>query len=260
MTKEPSIEAKGLAKYYGAAHAVTDISFRVGPGEILGCLGPNGSGKSTTMRMLCGLLAPTRGEVLFCGERITRDLPGYKRRLGYVPEEPRLYPYLSGLEYLLLVGRLRGMDEDPLRLKIAAMLQRFELRGQRHSALSAYSKGMQQKILIIAALLHDPDLLIFDEPLSGLDIVSAIVFREVVQELARTGKAILFCSHNPDVVERLCSRVVVFHQGRIVANDSIEKLREVLALPSLEHVFVRIVDQPDVQRTARDIVRVMKAR
>lgn len=252
------LEARRLTKYYGAVRAVTDVSFRIEPGEIVGCLGPNGSGKSTTVKMLTGLLEPTRGEVLFAGEPIKTNLSHYKSRLGYVPEEPNLYPYLSGQEYLELVGTLRGIAPADLAKKIHALLNLFELHGHRHSALSAYSKGMRQKILIIAALLHDPEVLIFDEPLSGLDVTSALIFRKLMSELARTGKTILYCSHVIEVVEKLCSRVLIIYRGRVVAHNSVEKLRQLMSLPSLEQVFSELVQQTDVDKIAADIVKAMK--
>lgn len=252
------LEARRLTKYYGAVRAVTDISFCIEPGEIVGCLGPNGSGKSTTVKMLTGLLEPTRGEVFFSGEPIKRNIAGYKSRLGYVPEEPNLYPYLSGQEYLELAGTLRGIVPKDLAKKTAALLDLFELHGHRHSALGSYSKGMRQKILIIAALLHDPDVLIFDEPLSGLDVTSALVFRKLMENLARAGKTILYCSHVIEIVEKLCSRVLIIYRGHVVAHNSVEKLRQVMSLPSLEQVFSELVQQTDAEKTAADIVRAIK--
>jgi ABC-2 type transport system ATP-binding protein len=254
------LEARRLTKYYGAVRAVTEISFSIRPGEILGCLGPNGSGKSTTVKMLTGLLDPTRGQVLFDGTEIKRDLAGYKRRLGYVPEEPHLYPYLSGIEYLQLVGTLRSIPTPILDEKIDRLLGLFELHGQRHSALGSYSKGMRQKTLIIAALLHDPDLLIFDEPLSGLDITSALTFRKLMEQLARSGKTILYCSHVLEVVEKICSRVMIIYRGRIVAHDSVERLQQIMKLTSLEQIFGELVQQPDADQTARDISEAMKGK
>lgn len=253
------LEARRLTKYYGAVRAVTDISFRIDPGEILGCLGPNGSGKSTTVKMLTGLLEPTRGEVFFSGEPIRRNIAAYKKRLGYVPEEPHLYPYLSGQEYLELVGTLRGMAPKDLAKKSGALLELFELHSYRHSALSSYSKGMRQKILIIAALLHDPQVFIFDEPLSGLDVTSALVFRKLIENLASAGKTILYCSHVIEVVEKMCSRVLIIYRGRLVAHNSVERLRQVMSLPSLEQVFSELVEQTNAEKTAADIVRAMKA-
>ncbi|MFZ0333032.1 MAG: ABC transporter ATP-binding protein [Candidatus Acidiferrales bacterium] len=252
------LEARQLTKYYGAARAVADISFCIQCGEVLGCLGPNGSGKSTTVKMLAGLLEPTRGEVLNAGTRIRDDLAGYKKRVGYVPEEPNLYPYLSGLEYLQLVGNLREIEAQALKKKIYALLDLFSLNDQRHSTLGSYSKGMRQKILIIAALLHDPEILIFDEPLSGLDVTSALIFRNLVQELARAGKTILYSSHVLETVEKVCSRVMIIYRGRLIADNSVERLRQIMSAPSLEQVFSELVQQINLETVARDMVDAMK--
>src|SRR5271155_3384386 len=162
------LEARALTKRYTTTTAVDDVSFTVKPYEVLGYLGPNGSGKSTTVNMITGLLEPTRGEVRFDGRSIQSQLIEYKRRLGYVPEQPHLYPHLSGREYLQLVGRLRGLPKKSLERKADDLLQLFSLGAARHSAIASYSKGMRQKVLISAALLHNPDILVFDEPLSGL--------------------------------------------------------------------------------------------
>src|SRR3984957_20149519 len=154
-----ALEARKLLKCYTSVPAVSDVSFSLSSGEVLGCLGPNGSGKSSTVRMLIGLSEPTRGKVLFCGKSIQLDLVGYRKLLGYVPEEPNLYPFLSGSEYLELVGTLRGMEAPVLGKRINSMLELFSLHPHRHSAIGSYSKGMRQRILLIAALLHDPELL-----------------------------------------------------------------------------------------------------
>src|SRR5579863_8782294 len=161
------LEARGLTKRYTTVTAIDDINFTVKPYEILGYLGPNGSGKSTTVNIVTALLEPTRGEVLFDGRSIQSQLIEYKRRMGYVPESPHLYPYLSGREYLQLVGRLRGLPKKKLDKNIDDLLQLFQLGPSRHSPIASYSKGMRQKVLISAALLHNPDILVFDEPLSG---------------------------------------------------------------------------------------------
>ncbi len=252
------LEARQLAKYYGAARAVADISFCIQPGEVLGCLGPNGSGKSTTVKMLASLLEPTHGEVLYGGTRIRDNLAGYKKLIGYVPEEPNLYPYLSGLEYLQLVGNLREIEPKALKEKIDTLLNLFSLNVQRHSTLGSYSKGMRQKILIIAALLHDPEILIFDEPLSGLDVTSALIFRNLMQELARSGKTILYSSHVLEAVEKVCSRVMIIYHGRLIADNSVERLRQIMAAPSLEQVFAELVQQTDTATVAREMIEAMK--
>ena len=223
------LEAQRLVKrFYG--HAVVDhVSFAVHRGEVVGYLGPNGSGKTTTTRILTGLLEPTSGVILFEGREVRLDPLEFRRRLGYVPEEPHLYPFLSGREHLELVGRLREMPSASMDRKIDALLDLFGLSDAAEQSIASYSKGMKQKILVIAALMHDPDLLIFDEPDSGLDVTAAMVLRHLVANLSARGKAILYTSHILDVVERLCTRVMVLHEGRVVADDSVNQLRTTLA-------------------------------
>jgi ABC-2 type transport system ATP-binding protein len=251
------LEVRHLVKrFYGHA-VVNDVSFAVQRGEVVGYLGPNGSGKTTTTRMLTGLLERTSGDVLFDGSDIRLASIEFRKRLGYVPEEPYLYPFLSGREYLELVGRLREMPASAMDRKIAALLELFGLSGAAEQGIAAYSKGMKQKVLVIAALLHDPELLIFDEPDSGLDVTASLVLRHLVANLAARGKAILYTSHILDVVEKLCTRVIVLHDGRVVADDSVKQLRALAASSSLEQVFAHLVLHQDPERTARDIADVV---
>jgi ABC-2 type transport system ATP-binding protein len=254
------LEAKGLVKRFGGTAAVDDVSFSVGPSQVLGYLGPNGSGKTTTVNMLVGLLQPTRGQVRFAGQDIWDDIVGYRRRVGYVPEEPNLYPYLTGREYLELIGRLRGLPARLLDRKVTALLGLFSLEPDSHSPLSSYSKGMRQKVLISAALLHDPDLLVFDEPMSGLDAASAVVFRHLIKALARAGKMVLYSSHELETVERVADRVVVLHQGRMAAHDSVERLRELMKLDSLEEIFTELVFTEDPEAVANRVVDAVVSR
>ena len=254
------LEARQLVKrYYGVA-VVSDVSFTVRPGEVIGYLGPNGSGKTTTVKMLTGLLEPTEGSVLFNGKDVVSDITAFRSRLGYVPEEPNLYPFLSGREYLELVGRLRELPSALLDKKIAAFLELFGIATAADQSMSSYSKGMKQKVLISAALLHDPDVLILDEPDSGLDVTTMLVMRHLVQTLARQGKAILYSSHVLEVVEKLCNHVIVLHRGRVVADAAVDELRKVVASHSLEEVFSQLVLREDPERTAQDIASVVMAR
>jgi ABC-2 type transport system ATP-binding protein len=253
------LEVRNLTKLYVRRPAVDDVSFTIRPGEILGYLGPNGSGKSTTVKMLTGLLEPSRGTILYQGRNIRQDLIGYKKSLGYVPEEPNLYPYLTGREYLQLVGRLRCLPAAPLETRIDQLLNLLSLHEHRYSPISSYSKGMKQKILISAALLHNPDVLVFDEPFSGLDVTTGLIFKNLIKALAREGKAILYSSHVLEVVEKVCTRVVILRKGCVVANDSVARLRDLMALPSLEGIFSQLVMQEDTEKIAEDIVDVMQA-
>ena len=251
------LDVRSLTKWYGGLMAVTDVSFTLGAGEVLGYVGPNGSGKTSTVNMVTGLVTPTRGEVRFGGQPIERDLVGYRRHVGCVPEEPHLYTYLSGREHLELVAGLRDMDHRLAARRIDALLDLFGLAVHRDTSMSSYSKGMRQKVLIAAALLPDPSLLIFDEPLSGLDATAALVFRHLVTELASRGKAVLYSSHALDTVEKICSRVLVLHQGRVVAHDEVGNLRTLLQQPSFEAVFRQLVCDVDPADTARDLAAAM---
>jgi len=251
------LELRGITKKYNVFPAVDHVSFTVSPGEVLGYLGPNGAGKSTTIKILAGLLEPTSGEVLFDGFDVRRDPARFKRRLGYVPEQSEIYPHLSGLEYLLLVGRLRGLPEARLWEKARDFLRVFGLDGDRDTPVGAYSKGMRQKVLISAALLHDPDILLLDEPLSGLDVTTSMILRDLVRRLADEKKVIIYSSHVLEVTEKICTKVIILDKGRVVANDSVENLRVLMHLPSLVEIFSQLVAQEDTDAVARDIVGVM---
>jgi ABC-2 type transport system ATP-binding protein len=239
------LELRNVTKRYSGIAVVEDVSFAVRAGEVTGYLGPNGSGKSTTMKMITGLVGPSEGEILFRGERIDRDPVAHRRRYGYVPEEPHLYSHLTGVEYLEMVGQLRGIEKERLREKSEGLLALFHLVEDRHVPISSYSKGMRQKVLLSAALLHNPELIFLDEPFSGLDVGSALVLRDLIAELARVGKAVLLSSHELETVERVCSRVVILHKGRVVADDSIGRLRSLMEAPSLEAIFTQLAIEQD---------------
>jgi ABC-2 type transport system ATP-binding protein len=252
------LELQNLSKSYRGIPAISDINFRVNAGEVVGYLGANGSGKSTTVKIITGLLQPNKGRVLFQGKNIRDDLVSFRAALGYVPEEAHLYTYLSGMEYLQLVGRLRGLGERQIRVKAHRLLQLLGLESWRHSPISMYSKGMKQRVLIAAALMHDPQLLIFDEPLSGLDVLSSRLFKDLLLELTAAGKAVLYISHVLEVVEQICSRVVVIAKGKILADASPSKLTELMELANLESVFAQLVQQEDTRSLAREVVEAIK--
>ena len=252
------LELRNVTKRYPATTAVKDVSFVARRGEVTGYLGPNGSGKSTTLKMITGLIDPTDGQILFDGEPVQRDPIAYRQRIGYVPEEPQLYPHLTGAEYLEMVGQLRGMPQRPLAAKIDGFLRLLALHEDRHVTISSYSKGMRQKVLLAAALLHNPDLVLLDEPFSGLDVNSALVLRDLIRELAARGKAVLFSSHEMETVERVSARVVILHKGRVVANDSIGRLRELMSQPNLEGIFAQLAVEQDTAGITRQLVACME--
>ncbi len=252
------LEVREVTKRFSSVPVVRKVSFSVKPGEIVGYLGPNGAGKTTTIKMLAGLLEPSSGEILYQGKRISENLHEYKQKVGYLPEQSELYPHMSGYEYLLLVGRLRGMEEKKLQRKIEAFLEILGLSTHMHLPLVSYSKGMKQKVLLSAALLHNPEILLLDEPLSGLDAATVLVMKEIISRLSREQKIIIYASHLMDTVEKLCSRVIIIYKGRILADDSVANLKALTELPSLEEVFKELVVEEDPARVAADLMEVIK--
>lgn len=253
------LTGQNLTQRYGSVVALRDVSFQARPGEVFGLLGPNGSGKSTTVKILTGLLRPSTGQVTLNGIDILADLVGYKARIGYVPEEPHLYSYLTGPEYLRLVGRLRNISDTALDTKIERFLQLLDMYDDRFQTLSSYSKGMRQKILIAAAVLHNPHVVVLDEPFSGLDVTAARILKAFVKALADEGKIVVFSSHVLEVVEQVCSRVMILKDGRVVGHDSVSQLRSTLQLPSLDAVFASLVREENVAERTRGLVEAMQS-
>jgi ABC-2 type transport system ATP-binding protein len=251
------LEVQAISKRYRGHPALDRVSFTLRPGEIAGYVGPNGSGKSTTVKIITGLLEPSSGNVFFEGSNIRSQMPAYRAALGYVPEEAHVYTHLSGLEYLQLVGRLRGLSETLIDRKANRLLSLLGLESWRHSSIALYSKGMKQRILIAASLLHNPKLLIFDEPLSGLDVATARLFKDLLEALAAEGKAILYISHVLEVVELVCDRVIVIAKGKILADAAPAQLKTSLQLANLESVFAQLVRQQDTKLTAKELVAAM---
>jgi ABC-2 type transport system ATP-binding protein len=252
------LEVRNVTKRYGALTAVRDVSFTVRPGEVLGYLGPNGSGKSTTVKMLAGLMPPTFGTILFDGQDIQDDLISYKAHVGYVPEEATVYTYLTAPEHLRLCGRLRGIPGPALEEKIDRFLRVLGLDTDRHAALSSFSKGMRQKVLLAAALIHNPRVVILDEPVSGLDVSTALVLRAIVQALAADRRVIFYSSHELDTVEKISTRVMILRAGQVVADDSASNLRELMHLRSLEDVFSQLAVRDDVEAVAGELLEAVR--
>lgn len=246
------LQARALTKRYGGLLALDSVSFDLSPGEIVGYLGPNGSGKSTTVNLVVGLLEPSAGSIVLNGVSLADDPVRYKERIGYVPEEPFLYTHLTAGEYLMLVGRMRSIEESGLAARTSRLLSLFQLHDSRYQTMSAYSKGMRQRVLVAAALLHNPDLLVLDEPFSGLDVNAGLLFRALLGLLAAQGKMVLFSTHRFDMVEKLCSRAVILSRGRLVAEERLTGVDPNAA--SLEDTFVRVTEQPDFTPVARQIV------
>jgi ABC-2 type transport system ATP-binding protein len=233
----PVIDAHDLTRDYGTLRALDGVSVSVQPGEILGFLGPNGAGKSTTVKILTGMIAPTSGTATVAGFDVVAQPIEVKRRIGFVPESGVLYETLSPDEYLELVGCLHHLDARTRRARADELLDVFGLTEVRDKRLFELSKGMKQKVVIAASLLHKPDVLFLDEPLDGLDANTAMLVKELLKQLAAQGRTILFCSHILDVVERICTRIVIIDKGRKIAEGTAAELRTQTGAPSLELAF-----------------------
>ncbi len=252
------IEIQHLSKRYGKTLAVEDLSLQIETGEIFALLGPNGAGKSSTVKVLTGLSKPTTGIVRISGFDVTADSLEVKKRIGYVPENALLYESLTADEYLDLIGELRHMEPEKLRTQRDDLFALFDLsKEDRKKLLAEFSKGMKQKVLLIAALVHNPEVLILDEPLSGLDANAALIFKEVLRKYAHGGKTIFFCSHVLDVVERLCDRIAIINHGQLVAIGTPQELLEQTSELSLERAFNRLTGGADIERSSEDVIRAL---
>lgn len=252
------IEVFNLEKYYDDKHALKGISFTVHPGEILGFLGPNGAGKTTTVKILTGLIPASGGEARICGHSLSEQPLEVKRKIGYVPESGALYESLTAWEYLELIADLHHLDRRIFQRRAGEFLELFELQQEKNHRLAGFSKGMRQKILISAALLHNPDVLLFDEPLNGVDANTALVFKQLLRRFSEQGKTILFCSHVLEVVERLCTRIIIINQGQIVAEGSPEDIARKTGHLTLEEAFNTITGGADAHTRAEEFLMALE--
>ena len=258
MTGEaPSIEVRDLRKDFRGTKVLDGIELVVQPGTVFGYIGPNGAGKTTTVKILTGLLGGFRGKALVAGIDVRLEPREVKRRIGYVPENAILYEALTVAELLRFVGRLHDLEEGILRRRTEEMLEAFDLTARADSRIATLSKGMRQKVLLLSALLHDPPVLFLDEPLSGLDVASAMFVKDLLRGLAARGRAIFFCSHVMDVVERLCDRIAILDRGRIVANGTYGELSEAGKRGSLERVFAELTRREELPDDARRVARIL---
>ena len=254
----PIVEFRDVVFSYDRLDVLHRVSLALHPGEIVGLLGPNGAGKSTSIKIMAGILTATGGTVSVLGLEMPREAVSVKHRIGYVPDIATLFESLTGQEFLELCGRLHGIPEQRLQHRIAGVLEAFQLTSDRVSRIDSYSKGMKQKILIGSALLHDPDLLLFDEPLSGLDVNSALLIKDLLAALAAEGKTILYSSHVLDVVEKICGRVIIIAQGRIVAEGSMRELMSSTGQTSLESVFRSLTASGTLEADVRSLVQAIR--
>jgi ABC-2 type transport system ATP-binding protein len=255
--QQVALRAESLFKSYGDVKAVRGINLTLKRGEILGLLGPNGSGKSTTMKMVLGILKPDAGKVFIYGQDETAAPVELKKRLGYVPETPQLYEFLTGVEYIDFVSEMYGVPPAERKERVTHFLEGMQLAGHENEMISGYSQGMKQKIALISALVHKPEILILDEALNGLDPRSARLVKDLLRQLASEGVSILFSTHVLEIAQALCDRVAIVYQGTIMAEGTVAELRQTAGLPgsSLEEVFLKMTGTDDIGEVVKELSR-----
>jgi len=252
---QPVISIKNLVKNYGSKQVLKGINLDVYAGQVLGYIGPNGAGKSTTVKILCGLLSDYEGEVKVKNYDLKKDALTVKTMIGYVPELAELYDMLTPLEFLKLMGSLYNLDETVCMNRIERMMAAFGLQQQLNQRMDSFSKGMKQKVLIASGLLHNPDIIILDEPLSGLDANSVIIIKDLIDKLAKEGKTIFYCSHMMDVVEKVSDRIILINEGVVVADGSFAELQQQEGNTSLEKIFSQLTGNSKGESVADDLLR-----
>jgi ABC-2 type transport system ATP-binding protein len=252
-----AVELNGVTKRYGEILAVDNVCLGVRFGEILGLLGPNGSGKSTTLKMLLGLVQSDAGSIKVLGIDVRRDAISVKRQIGYVPESPRLYEFLTGIEYLDFIGDVYGMEAEEKKERINEYLRALDLEGREGDMISSYSQGMKQKIALISAFMHKPKLLILDEPLSGLDPRSARIVKDLLQELKTQGVTTIMSTHILEIAQALCDRIAIMYHGRLLALGSMNELRRMASMPDsgLEDIFLKLTGTGDVRAVVEELLK-----
>lgn len=254
----PLITLRGLAKRYGAQEVLRGIDLDVAPGQVLGYIGPNGAGKTTTVKILTGMLDEFDGQATVCGFDVRKDAIAIKRRSGYVPESAALYEALTPREYLRFIGQLYELSLPEIDRRCETLLGLLGLGNELDNRINTFSKGMRQKVLIVAGLIHNPDVIFMDEPLSGLDANAVVTVKEIIAGLAREGKTIFYCSHVMDVVERLCDRIIILAGGRIVADGTFEQLQQRSTEASLERIFTQLTSTGGHAQTAAQFIDTLR--
>src|SRR4030066_948425 len=257
MNSAYAVELKGVVKRYNEILAVNQVDLTINKGEIFGLLGPNGSGKSTTLKMLLGLVQPDSGTVTVLGMNVQQDPVALKRQLGYVPESPRLYEFLTGIEYLDFIGDVYGMPPAEKKNKINEYLKALQLEGREGDMINSYSEGMKQKIALISAFLHKPKLLIMDEPLNALDPRSARIVKDFLQELKKQGVTSILSTHTLEIAQAMCDRIGIMYKGKLLALGNMSELRQMAMLPDsgLEDIFLKLTGTGDVSSVVEELLK-----
>jgi len=244
MSETPIIQIRNLSKFYDTKQVLKSLSIDIFPGQVIGYIGPNGAGKSTTVKILTGLIPDFTGEVIVDGMNLADNPLEIKKLIGYVPENAELYNVLTALEYLDFIGKLYGMEEPVLSDRIGKLLTAFGLANNINDRMDTFSKGMKQKVLLIAGIINNPKILILDEPLSGLDANAVILVKELITRLSKEGKTIFYCSHMMDVVEKVSDRILLINKGEIIADGTFESLKQNYS-DTLEQIFSKLTGREE---------------
>ena len=257
MSETFAVELKSVVKRYSEIIAVDNVDLNIKKGEIFGLLGPNGSGKSTTLKMLIGLVQPDSGSVNVLGVDVKKDPVSVKQLVGYVPESPRLYEFLTGIEYLDFIGDIYGMQTEEKKNRINEYLKALQLEGREGDMINGYSDGMKQKIALISAFLHRPKLLLLDEPLSALDPRSARIIKDFLHQLKAQGVTTIMSTHVLEIAQAVCDRIGIMYQGKILALGNMKELREMAKLPDsgLEDIFLKLTGTGDIRAVVEELLK-----
>jgi ABC-2 type transport system ATP-binding protein len=253
---EPIIQIRDLYKNYGTKRVLKGISIDIYPGQVIGYIGPNGAGKSTTVKILCGLISDYTGSVVIKGIDVKKDPVVVKGMIGYVPEIAEIYDTLTPKEYLDFTGALYNMPEELITDRAEKMLEAFGLSGNMNQRMDTFSKGMKQKVLIISGIIHNPEIIIFDEPLSGLDANAVLIVKDLIDKLAESGKTIFYCSHMMDIVEKVSDRIILINDGMVVADGTFEELKQKQGDSSLEKIFARLTSDDSLKDASDKLMNV----
>ncbi len=254
------IQTVNLKKQYGGNYVLKGINLQIEPGQVLGYIGPNGAGKSTTIKIITGIIDDFEGEVQVMGMDVRKDSIEVKKRIGYIPEQAALYDVLTPIEYLNFIGKLYGLNNEVIKTKSWELLRLFDLADKANNRMNTYSKGMRQKVLLISGLIHNPEIIFLDEPLSGLDANAVILVKEILHQLKQSGKTIFYSSHIMDVVEKISDRIIIIDKGEIIVDGTFDELKQQAHQGSLESIFKSLTaTDAEENNTARAIIDVLKS-
>ncbi|MGE5354724.1 MAG: ABC transporter ATP-binding protein [Deltaproteobacteria bacterium] len=254
---ESIISIRSLFKNYGKKQVLKDINLEIAPGQVIGYIGPNGAGKSTTVKILCGLLPSFSGEVKIMGLDVKKQSLEIKQSIGYIPEIAEMYDLLTPREFLHLVGTLYGLKETLINSRSESLLEIFSMAENMDQRMDTFSKGMKQKVLITSGLLHNPEIIFFDEPLSGLDANSVFIVKDMISKLAESGKTIFYCSHIMDIVEKISDRIILINDGQVIADGTFEDLKQMQGENSLEKIFTNLTSNISLNELSDKFINVL---